>query len=68
MKLQGKNIAVQNEHFVYAFVDISSYRKWRLWRSILQAYTILYKEVQCTKYDYFNVYGVFGAILDWNQV
>ena len=41
-----------------------TFPRWRpQWLGLADA--ILYKEIQRTKYDYFNV---FFGVLDWNQV
>ena len=49
----------------WAFWPQRCKQKWRLWRLILHADAILYKEIQHTTYHYFNV---FLAFLNWNQV
>ena len=61
---------IENEHFVYASVDVNVVSGNDVFDiQFCKLMPFLYKEIQPTKCDYFNVFffSVFGAILDWNQ-
>ena len=45
----------------YAFVASTLLAEMMFGRSNLQADAILYREIQCIKYDYLNVFPVFSA-------